>query len=89
VNEFEKTLIKHLYNFPDALQESCTEMNPAKLVDYTYELAKIYNKFYAECPILNCEDEQQKLFRIRLTELSGLMIKKAFEIVGIKVPERM
>jgi arginyl-tRNA synthetase len=64
-------------------------MNPAKLVDYAYDLAKLFNKFYAECPILNHDSEQQKLFRLKLTELSGQTIKKAFDIVGIKVPERM
>jgi arginyl-tRNA synthetase len=89
LNEYEKVLVKQLYKLPLILQESCTDMNPARLVDYAYDLAKIFNKFYAECPILNCDDEQRKSFRIQLTGLTGLSIKMTFEIVGIKVPERM
>jgi arginyl-tRNA synthetase len=89
LNEYEKVLVKQLYKLPLILQESCSDMNPARLVDYAYDLARIFNKFYAECPILNCDDEQRKSFRIQLTELTGLSIKRTFEIVGIQVPERM
>jgi len=85
----EIELIKVLYKYEIILEESCKEMNPAKLIDYTYEVAKTYNKFYNECPILAAEKEEQKNFRILLTEQTGNTIKKCFEIVGIEVPERM
>jgi len=78
-----------LYKYEIIVEESCKEMNPAKLIDYTYEVAKTYNKFYNECPILAAEKEEQKNFRILLTEQTGNTIKKCFEIVGIEVPERM
>jgi arginyl-tRNA synthetase len=89
LDEYEKDLVKKLYKLPIMLQDSCTEMNPAKVVDYAYDLAKIFNKFYAECPILNCDDEARKSFRILLTDLTGITIRRTFEVVGIKVPERM
>ena len=85
----EIELIKVLYKYEIIVEESCKEMNPAKLIDYTYEVAKTYNKFYNECPILAAEKEEQKNFRILLTEQTGNTIKKCFEIVGIEVPERM
>ncbi len=85
----EKELIKILYKYEIVLEESCKEMNPAKLIDYSYELAKTYNKFYNECPILAAEKAEQKNFRLLLTEQTGNTIKKCFEIVGIEVPERM
>ena len=85
----EKELIKVLYNQPIILEESCNEMNPAKLMDYTYELAKTYNKFYNDCPILAAEKEEEKDFRLQLTIQTGNVIKACFNIVGIDVPERM
>jgi arginyl-tRNA synthetase len=85
----ELELIKVLYKYQFILTESCTEMNPARLIDYTYETAKTYNKFYADCPILAAEKAEQKSFRLRLTQLTGDTIKKCFSIVGIDVPERM
>ena len=85
----EKELIKVLYKYDIILADSCKEMNPAKLIDYSYEVAKTYNKFWNDCPILAAELEEQKNFRLQLTEQTGNIIKKSFEIVGIEVPERM
>jgi arginyl-tRNA synthetase len=85
----EKELIKVLYKYSIILDDSCKEMNPAKLIDYTYEVAKTYNKFYNDCPILAAEKEEQKHLRLKLTQQTGKIIKDSFEIVGIEVPERM
>jgi arginyl-tRNA synthetase len=85
----EKELIKVLYKYTIALADSCKEMNPAKLIDYVYEVAKTYNKFYNECSILAAEKEAEKNFRLLLTEQTGNIIKQSFAIVGIDVPERM
>lgn len=85
----EKELIKVLYNYPIVLAESCKEMNPAKVVDYAYELAKTFNKFYNECSILAAEKTEEKAFRMQLNQRTGNTIKTCFAIVGIEVPERM
>ncbi len=85
----ELELIKVLYKQNIIIVESCKEMNPAKLIDYTYEVAKTYNKFYNDCPILAAEKEEEKKIRILLTQQSGNVIKECFKIVGINVPERM
>lgn len=85
----EKELVKTLYKYPIILADSCKEMNPAKLIDYSYEVAKTYNKFYNDCSILAAETEEEKHFRLLLTEQTGNIIKQSFEIVGIDVPERM
>lgn len=85
----EKELIKVLYKYELLLAESCKEMNPAKLIDYTYEVAKTYNKFYTDCTILAAEKAEQRDFRLHLTQQTGDIIKQCFSIVGIDVPERM
>ena len=85
----EKELIKVLYHYNIMLNDACKEMNPAKLIDYSYEVAKTYNKFYNDCSILATEKENEKNFRIQLTEQTGNCIKQIFAIVGIDVPERM
>jgi arginyl-tRNA synthetase len=85
----EKDLIKKLYQYSIVLENTCTEMNPAKWIDYIYELAKTYNKFYNDCAILSIENEQTKNLRILLTQKTGIAIKNAFALVGISVPDRM
>ena len=64
-------------------------MNPAKMVDYAYELAKTYNKFYHDCPILAAENKAEQQRRLQLTRHTGDTIRQCFAIVGIEVPERM
>ena len=85
----EKELIKILYKSNIILTECCKEMNPAKLIDYTYDVAKIYNKFYNDCAILAAEKEIEKKCRLQLTTLTGNTIQRCFALVGIDVPERM
>lgn len=85
----EKELIKVLYNYKIVLNDACKEMNPAKMIDYSYDVAKIFNKFYNDCPILVAENNQQIKFRIHLTQQTGSTIKKCFAMLGIDVPERM
>ena len=85
----EKELIKVLYKYTIVLADSCKEMNPAKLIDYVYEVAKTYNKFYNECPILAAEKEAEKNFRLLLTEQTRNIIKQRFKIVEINIPKRI
>ena len=85
----EKDIITKLYNYTDILEESCTDMNPAVLVDYVYELAKTFNKFYNDCPILKADTEAQRNLRLLLAEKTATIIKQGFNTVGIDVPERM
>jgi arginyl-tRNA synthetase len=40
------------------------EMNPALIIDFTYNLAKLYNKFYAENPIFAAENKEDMKFRV-------------------------
>lgn len=89
LHQAEKELAKLLYKYTIILEDSCKEMNPAKLVDYAYDVAKAFNKFYSECSILTAENEQAKNFRLLLTQNTSNTIQICFNSVGIEVPERM
>jgi arginyl-tRNA synthetase len=56
---------------------------------YTYELVKEYNSFYQSVSILGEEDMNKKTFRVQLSKKVGEIIKSAFKLLGIEVPERM
>jgi arginyl-tRNA synthetase len=84
----ELALIKFLYHYPKAISEAADEMNPAKVIDYTFELAKLYNKFFAELPVLNAEKEVA-LIRVALSRMVGDVIQRSFKMLGMDVPERM
>jgi arginyl-tRNA synthetase len=85
----EKELVKGLYDFSIALEESATSFNPAIVANYVYELTKLFNQFYNECPVLKEENETIKEFRIKLIETTATIMKNGMKCLGIEVPERM
>jgi len=85
----EKSVLKQLAQYPDIIQQAAKNFSPALLANYTYELVKEYNSFYQSVPILGCEKEQEKLFRVQLSNKVGNVIKSSFKLLGIEVPERM
>ncbi|MGB5243505.1 MAG: arginine--tRNA ligase [Lutimonas sp.] len=89
LDEKERNLIRFVENFPILLNQAALQLSPALVANYTYDLVKLYNSFYQSIPILGAENEEEKIFRIQLTELVGLIIKRAFSLLGIEVPERM
>jgi arginyl-tRNA synthetase len=85
----ERDVLVCLSQYPALLQEAATEYSPALVANYTYELAKLYNKFYHEEIILKLEDEELKNFRLALSAATAKTIKMAMNLLGIQVPDRM
>ncbi len=85
----EKSIIKMLNRFPQILKEADKQLSPAVLCDYSYELAKIYSKYWGEVSILGEQDIAIKTFRVILSSLVARTIRQTLAIVGIDVPERM
>lgn len=89
LHEKEKSLIKQLQWFPEIIQNAAQNLSPALMANYTFELVKEYNSFYQSMPILNATHLDEKIFRTQLSSKVGQVIKTAFELLGIEVPERM
>jgi arginyl-tRNA synthetase len=85
----EKQIIKLLYDFPAAVAEAGANLSPAIVANYCYELAKEYNQFYQEIPVLREPDKNKIHFRLALSEFAGNVLKKGMGLLGIQVPERM
>ena len=85
----EKSVIKLLYYFPSVIKEAAENYNPGHIANYVYELAKEYNHFYHECPILKANKEEEQTFRLLLSEKTSETIKSALKLLGIDVAERM
>lgn len=85
----EKAVINHLYMFPDKVKEAGKEYAPSIIAQYVYDLAREYNRFYADVSIFNESDQQALQFRIAFSEMVAKTIEKAMSLLGIQVPERM
>lgn len=89
LHDKEKELIKLQYDFPKILEESAITYNPAVVANYIYELTKLFNQFYNECPVLKEENNTIKEFRVSLIDKTSEIIKNGMLCLGIDVPERM
>jgi len=89
LNPKERELIKQIQLFPEIIQNAAQNHSPAIIANYTYDLVKIYNSFYQTVPILGCENQDEKIIRIQLSNKVAEIIKSAFKLLGINVPERM
>jgi len=75
--------------FGDKIEEAGKDYSPAIIAQYVYDLAKEYNRFYAESPIFNEEDSELVKFRIAYSKMVAEVIKTGMDLLGIAVPERM
>ena len=89
LHEKERNLLKQLSLFSEVIQQAANSYSPALIANYTYDLVKEYNSFYQSVPILGSKNKQEKIFRIKLSKKVAEVIKSAFGLLGIDVPERM
>lgn len=87
--ESEVALILLLNDFQKKIQVAADEFSPAVLAQYLFDLAKEYNRFYADLPIFHEKDEAVQAFRVALSALTAKTIKKGMSLLGISVPDRM
>ena len=89
LHEKEKELIKIIENYPEIIQQAAANHSPALIANYTYDLVKEFNSFYQNVSILGEENQDKKIIRVQLSKKVSDIIKSAFSLLGIEVPERM
>ncbi len=85
----EIRLIKLLNTFPSRVAEGAQAYSPAVIANYAYDLAKEFNQYYHDTPILKEENEDVLKMRLVLIDTLSAVLRKAMGILGIELPERM
>lgn len=85
----ERSLAKKIENYTLLLTEAAQEHNPSKLAIYLFELAKVFNSFYAELSIAQAESEEKQLLRLNLSKLTAQILERGLHLLGIQAPQRM
>lgn len=88
-NPKEINVIKLLNDFPSLVKEAASELSPALIANYLYDLAREFNQFYHDFSILGEENKKVRDFRLRLSALTGTVLEKGLWLLGIEAPERM
>ena len=89
MTEQEQGIVRMIYEFSSVVSQAGSEMSPALIANYIYDLVKAFNHYYQTTPILKDQDKLVSSFRINLSSLVGKVIKRGMELMGIGVPERM
>ena len=84
----EKTLSLKLAQFAEAVPTVLTDFRPNLLANYLYELAKTYHSFFEHCPVLRSEGPTRET-RLALCDVTGKVLKKGLDLLGIRTTERM
>lgn len=85
----EASMIKYLADYPKKLKEAGDLYAPSIIAQFVFDLAKEYNRLYAELPVLGEEDMIKRDLRISISLMVAKTIRKAMLLLGIEVPERM
>ena len=84
----ETNVAKRLCQFAEIVPQVLNDFRPNILANYLFELANSFHTFYEACPVLKSE-EPVRSSRLALCELTGRVLQRGLDLLGIKVPEKM
>lgn len=84
----ELELIDMLARLPNEVQRAAGELRPLWMATYAYELARAFNDFYTQCPVLQAE-EPVRSFRLRLVMATRQALANSLALLGITAPQAM
>ncbi len=85
----ELEVIRQIEQLPIVIEQAGKDYSPALVANYAFEIAKCFNQFYHDCPILREEDKARQANRLLLCKVVAKVIKNALWTLGIEVPARM
>jgi arginyl-tRNA synthetase len=88
LSSVEIELIELISRLPKVVQQAAKEYRPLHLATLAYELARTFNDFYNQCPVLTA-DEHVRSFRLRLVAAARQAIENCLNMLGITAPHVM
>ena len=87
-NPAEINLAKRLCQFAETVPQVLNDFRPNILANYLFEVANGFHTFYEACPVLKSQ-EPARSSRLALCNLTGRVLHRGLDLLGIKVPEKM
>ena len=88
--EAEKAILAKLLDYPDVVRRAAHELEPHKIANYAYELAREMNRYYEATPIATeAVTDTQKAARLGLLSKVSQVFEHALNLLGIEIPEQM
>ena len=88
LGEKEIVLVDMISRFSQEVEKAGRDLKPLQIANYAFDLAKAFNDFYTNCPVLSAENDVRS-FRLRLVAAAKQTIINSLGLLGIAVPEVM
>ncbi|OGJ41315.1 MAG: arginine--tRNA ligase [Candidatus Pacebacteria bacterium RIFOXYB1_FULL_44_10] len=85
----EENLARALIHISEYFSRAVAHYAPHELCTATFELAQLFNTFYATCPVATESDPTIRSFRTMLVRAVERVITDSFAMLGISAPVRM
>jgi len=88
--EPEKDVLAKLLDYPDVVRRAATELEPHKVANYLYELAREMNRYYEATPIATeTVDDVTRDARLDVLSKVAHVFAHGLSLLGIEVPAKM
>jgi arginyl-tRNA synthetase len=84
----EISLIDMISRVPTEIQKAAKDLKPLIITNLAYDLARAFNDFYTQCPVLLSE-EPTRSTRLRLVAAARQAIANSLALLGITAPQAM
>ena len=85
----EALLARRLINFSAMVDESLSTYSPHRMCTYLHSVASAFASFYENCPVLSSEDDEIRMSRLALCDLTARTLSTGLGLLGIESPEQM
>jgi len=92
ISEREQAVVKAVAAMPAELMRAGENLDPSKVVDATYEVARAFNQLYTDKdghPIVSCSDHRLRRARLLLALAVGGVLRTGLHLLGIGTLEEM
>ncbi|NHK32829.1 MAG: arginine--tRNA ligase [Asgard group archaeon] len=85
----EWNLIIELIKLPKVIQNAAEQIKPELICSYLFDVANLFNQFYAKHRVLDAKTKELVHARLALTYASGFILQTGLHLLGIDSPNRM
>jgi arginyl-tRNA synthetase len=85
----EKSLMREMIMFQEFLELASRDAAPHRLPQLAIRLADKFHSYYAECQVIDTENEELSKARLSLVCATKEMLKETLRLIGVSAPEKM
>ncbi|MED4534177.1 arginine--tRNA ligase [Metabacillus fastidiosus] len=87
LGEYAWSVIQLLEQYPVIVQKSFEQADPSQIAKFSLQLARAFNKYYADTKIL--VDDEWKQMKLSFAFSVAIILKDALYLLGISAPNKM